>query len=440
MPAIERLASYPDRDSLQCPDNMAAPVEVRVSSELFEPGVVGLFRPILVLPQGMMEQLSGSQLEAVLAHEMCHVRRRDNLTSTIQMAVEAAFWFHPAVWWIGARLLEERERACDEAALHLGTEPKFYAETILRICRLYTESPIACVAGMAGADLRKRIESIIKNRIGQRLTTGRKILLTAAASLAVAGPVSVGMMDVTPMLRAQSGSGPTQTPTQGSRPEFEVASIKPSVIPPDGRVTVTMETQGGRFRATHEPLINLIAFAYNVHLFQISGAPNWVSSLENGYEIDAKARAAISIDESRRMLQSLLADRARLKLRSEKKELAVYELSVGKNGSKLRAAAPPGPGDRSGTFGRAGMLIGIKTSMEQLTGVLSMRLDRPVLNKTGINGHFDFNFEYAPDNQPESAAPSIFTALQEQIGLQLEPARRPVEILTIERIEKPGEN
>jgi hypothetical protein len=165
---------------------------------------------------------------------------------------------------------------------------------------------------MAGADLRKRIESIIKNRIGQRLTTGRKILLTAAASLAVAGPVSVGMMDVTPMLRAQSGSGPTQTPTQGSRPEFEVASIKPSVIPPDGRVTVTMETQGGRFRATHEPLINLIAFAYNVHLFQISGAPNWVSSLENGYEIDAKARAAISKDESRRMLQSLLADRAGL--------------------------------------------------------------------------------------------------------------------------------
>jgi uncharacterized protein (TIGR03435 family) len=69
-----------------------------------------------------------------------------------------------------------------------------------------------------------------------------------------------------------------------------------------------------------------------------------------------------------------------------------------------------------------------------------MRLDRPVLNKTGINGHFDFNFEYAPDNQSDSAAPSIFTALQEQIGLQLEPARRPVEILTIERIEKPGEN
>lgn len=76
--------------------------------------------------------------------------------------------------------------------------------------------------------------------------------------------------------------------------------------------------------------------------------------------------------------------------------------------------------------------------MEQLAGVLSMRLDRPVLNKTGIDCHFDFNFEYAPDNQPDSAAPSLFTVLQEQIGLHLEPARRPVEILTIEWVEKPG--
>lgn len=252
-------------------------------------------------------------------------------------------------------------------------------------------------------------------------------------------PVFVGMMDLAPMLRAQSGSAQTQISTQG-RPEFEVASIKPSVIPPGGRITVMMETQGERFRATHEPLINLIAFAYNVHLFQISGAPDWVSSFENGYEIDAKAGTGISTDESRLMLQSLLADRAKLKLRSEKKELAVYELCVGKNGSKLRAIEPPGPGDRSGTFGRVGVLVGIKTSMEQLSGVLSMRLDRPVLNKTGINGYFDFKFEYAPDNQPDSAAPSIFTALQEQLGLKLESTKEPVEVLVLDHIEKPSAN
>ena len=134
----------------------------------------------------------------------------------------------------------------------------------------------------------------MRNRIGQRLTSGRNILLTAAASLAVAG----------------AGSAQTQTTTQGSsRPEFEVASIKPSVIQPGGRVTVNMETQGERFRATHEPLIDLIAFAYNVRLYQISGAPSWVSSFENGYDIDAKVRAGISTDEVRLMLQSPLADR-----------------------------------------------------------------------------------------------------------------------------------
>jgi bla regulator protein blaR1 len=421
--------------------NNDSAVRMMWAAGLIEPGVFGIFRPVLLLPEGIGERLDEAQLKAILDRELCHVRRRDNLTAAIHMVVQASFWFHPLVWWLGARLIDERERACDEGVLDLGNKPQAYAEGILNVCKLYVESPLACVPGVTGSNLKRRIEAIMRNRISRKLNLGSKVLLATASFVAVAGPVFVGMMEVTPMLRAQGGVAQMQTNAQGSsRLEFEVASIKPSVTPPDGRVTVMMETKGERFRATHEPLINLIAFAYNVRLYQISGAPSWVSSFENGYEIDAKARVGISIDESRLMLQSLLADRTKLKLRSEQKDFAVYELGVGKNGSKLRAAEPPGPGDRSGTFGRVGVLIGMKTSMEELAAVLSMRLDRPVLNRTGIDGHFDFNFEYAPDNQPDSAAPSIFTALQEQIGLQLGPARRPVEILTIERIEKPSEN
>src|ERR1035438_8814305 len=104
------------------PLEIPAPVEIRSSPGLLEPGIVGLFRPVLLLPEGIVDRLTPRQLEAVLAHELCHVRRRDNLFASIHMLVEAIFWFHPLVWWIGARLIEERELACDEEVLRLGSQ------------------------------------------------------------------------------------------------------------------------------------------------------------------------------------------------------------------------------------------------------------------------------------------------------------------------------
>src|SRR5438552_651971 len=93
-------------------------------------------RPIRRLQRRLLRP---PQLEAVLAHELCHVRRRDNLVASIHMIVEAIFWFHPLVWWIGAKLVEERERACDEEVLRLGSEPRVYAEGIVNVCKLYRE-------------------------------------------------------------------------------------------------------------------------------------------------------------------------------------------------------------------------------------------------------------------------------------------------------------
>jgi len=100
-----------------------APVEIRVSPGLLEPAVIGSMRPVLLLPQGIAERLTPAEMKAVLDHELCHVRRRDNLLASIHMIVETMFWFHPLVWWIAARLLDERERACDEgiaAAVRIG--------------------------------------------------------------------------------------------------------------------------------------------------------------------------------------------------------------------------------------------------------------------------------------------------------------------------------
>src|ERR1700732_3432129 len=106
---------------------------------------------------------------------MWHVRRRDNLFASVHMAVEAVFWFHPLVWWIGARLVQERERACDETVLSLGNEAHDYAEGILNVCKSYIESPLACVSGVTGSDLKKRLQAILTGRVPGGLNFGRKL-------------------------------------------------------------------------------------------------------------------------------------------------------------------------------------------------------------------------------------------------------------------------
>ena len=179
-----------------------APVRCRCSPGLLEPGVVGLWRPVLLMPAGLEDYLTPPQLEAVVAHEVCHVRRHDNLTASIHMIVETTFWFHPLVWWIGARLVNERERACDEHVLRAGGEPQAYAEGILRVCKLYVESPLACVSGVTGSNVKKRIEDIMISRVGLRLNIARKAALAMVATVALAAPVVVGM--TTAPLRAQS--------------------------------------------------------------------------------------------------------------------------------------------------------------------------------------------------------------------------------------------
>ena len=173
--------------------------------------------PFLLLPAGITERLTPLQLEAVLAHELCHVRRRDNLSAAIHMMVEGAFWFHPLVWWIGARLVEERERACDEEVLQLGGEPHIYAEALLSVCKHYLESPLVCVSGISGSDLKKRIPAILSGRVARELTRTRKAALVAAGMAALVAPIVVGMM---------------HAPGAIAAPRPPIASVPAEVPPP----------------------------------------------------------------------------------------------------------------------------------------------------------------------------------------------------------------
>ena len=178
------------------------------------------------------------------------MRRRDNLAAAIHMLVEAIFWFHPLVWWLGARLVEERERACDEEVLKSGREPQVYAEGILTVCRHYLESPLICAAGVTGSNLKRRIEAIMARRIGRELTLSGKLLLAGAGTLALAVPVTVGLLHAPPLV--------AQTPTAAEAPPtFEVASIKPS--DPGARGMMIRFAPGGRFTAKGATLKSLTA-------------------------------------------------------------------------------------------------------------------------------------------------------------------------------------
>jgi beta-lactamase regulating signal transducer with metallopeptidase domain len=175
-----------------------APMPVKSSTASLEPGLIGVWRPVLLLPRGIETHLSLPEMRAILAHENCHLRRHDNLLAVIHMFVEAMFWFHPLVWWLGARLIAEREKACDEAVLSSGSDPQTYAESILKVCRFYVHSPLACASGVSGADLKKRIEVIMESKFAIRLNTAKKGLLAGCAATVIAAPLALGMLTAPP--------------------------------------------------------------------------------------------------------------------------------------------------------------------------------------------------------------------------------------------------
>jgi len=421
------------------PIDLGAPIKTLSSSALPEPGVLGVFRPVLIVPERITECLPSDQLRAVIAHELCHVRRRDNLAATIHMVVESVFWFHPLVWWIGARLVDERERACDEAVLTGGSEPEAYAEGILNICRLYLESPLPCVAGVTGSDLKRRVRAIMLNRVSPELTAARKSLVAIAALVVVAVPLLIGV------LRAQE-----------PRLRFEAASIKRNDSGAQG--IDYYFAPGGRFVARNNEITNLITHAYGVAYYQLAGGPDWIRS--DRYDFEARAQGEPDQVEGNRMIRSLLEDRFMIKVHRETRDLPGYVLTVARGGPKLQAfkegtcadwdpgtpAPPPPPGQKrtihcGNNLVRNGKWVATKIDTKGVAGALQAIVGKPVLDRTGLSGFYDVNMTYVEDAlAADAAGPSIFTAIQDELGLKLESTKVPIEMLVIDHIERPTGN
>jgi beta-lactamase regulating signal transducer with metallopeptidase domain len=231
------------------------PIQVRFSRMLFEPGLFGIFRPVLLLPEGIASQLSPDQLALVLNHELCHWRRRDNLTAAVHMAVQLVFWFHPVVWWIGARLVVERERACDEAVLAACDNPKAYADSILEVCRFYIRSPLACAPGVAGANLKHRVTRILENATSARLGDVKRAVLGTIAVGALALPMASGLLAVESAAATQR---PNTFPPQTIRPSY-LPMRKPALSPLPARKTGPAAVQVAMRAAAPDLTASLLA-------------------------------------------------------------------------------------------------------------------------------------------------------------------------------------
>jgi uncharacterized protein (TIGR03435 family) len=426
--------------------------------------VVGWLRPVVLLPVGVLAGLSVEQVEAVLVHELAHIRRHDYLVNIMQSMAEAFLFYHPAVWWISGHIRAERELCCDDSAVSVAGDAANYARTLAELASLQSVRPGVAMA-VTGGSLTQRIARLL----GQP-ETPPSTLPIAVVTLALI------------VCAATWGFAQSVAP---ARPQFEVASLKPVDA---GCVNVprfgTLSPSPGRLELPCVNLRTLIQYAFgmfgdgvsiNFQPLNVEGGPAWIRS--EYYSLSAKADGPARTEMlGGPMLRTFLEERFLLKTHSEMREKPVYAMTVAKGGLKVHPLAegactpidlshPPPlakPGDPSPNVcgllmirpnGKGEMAVEVRGStMSQFAQRISRFLDRTVVDKTGIPGLFNFHLEFAPDpsipgqsvppGSPEPADPdlSLFVALQEQIGLKLASDKGPVGFLIVDHVEKPTPN
>jgi uncharacterized protein (TIGR03435 family) len=470
---LRRSGGSPDPEAAALVAKLAQRIGVRrrvrllVSSVAAGPAVVGWLRPAVLLPPAAAMGLTPQQLEAVLAHELAHVRRHDYLVNLLQVVVETLFFYHPIVWWISKQIRTERELCCDDIAVRASGDPVGYARALTTLARRQLD-PSGLAAAATGGPLMQRVQRLV----GGTPAENGLSRAPGAVALALAAACVVLNMDWV------QGFAEMQTAEDA---RFEVASVKRDARN-DGLISDRL--QNGRWTAMGYTVADVIRTAYGVQEYQIVGGPGWINS--DKFDIAAKAPddmppAAPGAVPSRHqlMVRALLADRFNLAVHKETREMPVFALVMARPDGRLgpqmrrsqddctpeavraRAQAPPAGGGNPWTRVSCGTSVGpglisaggrtmpqIATAFSRLTNTGSS-LNRLVVDRTGLAGTYDLELRFTPENVPPAAAgipglpaidpngPSIFAAVQEQLGLKLDAQRGPVEVLVIDRVEPP---
>jgi len=513
---------------------VSRPVRLYTSAIAEVPMVIGLVRPYILFPVSTVTGLSESQLRAVLAHELAHIRRHDYLVNLLQTAVETLLFYHPAVWWLSRRVRQEREHCCDDLAVEVCGDVMEYAGALAQLEELRgctSEPALAATGGDLLARIRRLTgQSSEKSRdripgplgvtlavavvLGAAIGVGRTPAIHAQSSLPHAAPAAPApatqkqaapvpappAQAKTPQPPAVAAPTPEAATSQekpaGKLPDVEVASVKPferriplmaaaaaqTEVPapafevasvkrftpqvrPGIRAIARSDSARSQFQisgtrvSTSGNLMRLVAASYGLEPFRVSQSQEWADKWATSevYEIDARAPgdAIPTLLQVRQMMQTLLAERFQLKLSRRNQVMPVYNLVVAPGGAKMKPSAltdPPLTRDE-GSGGVHLRLRCLNLSMADLVELVRRQFDRPLLDKTGLAGGFDFSLEYiaqfpgitadvaAAMGQPdlEPGLP-IVVSLREQLGLKVVPAREQVEILVIDHAETPPVN
>jgi len=366
---------------------------------------------------------------AILVHERSHVRRRDPLIQWIALLNRAVFWFHPLSWWLERELTRLAEQVCDAAVISQGHAPREYAGYLLVLARSVVRAGSRVnVLGTAaaGAGLPERIRSILAP-VPSPCVTRTRMAWAVLTCVAVVITFTTGLV----------------VHAQPATPTFDAASIK---LNKSGEQGGGSGIKGATYIGTNVTLKRMIRLAYSP-IQEFVGGPGWIES--EHYDVVAKAEGNPTRTQLHLMLRTLLADRFKLVVHKETRDLPAFALVLarrdGKLGPSLRkseadcSAASPAkasPGSCGFRVGE-GVLTGRGATMEKLASELVLT-GRLVVDRTGLNGTFDMDLQWTPDELTTNAV--LFSALQQQLGLKLEAIRAPVEVIVIDSAAKPSEN
>ncbi len=275
-------------------------VPVHATRNDLGPGVIGILQQVVLLPEAVVRELPEPQLQALLAHESCHIRRYDNLLAAIHKCVEVLFWFHPLVWWVGANLLREREAACDESVLSEGHEPQVYAESILQVCRLSVSARLSGVAASTGGDLVSRMGVIMGAERAQPIDNARFSLLLAAIAVLWFAPFLTGIINGA--LRAASGDATVR-----------LDAVNLRLTEHDGQHSARFDSEGRQLELKNVSLRQLMTSAYPWSF--VSGDPDAIDRIH--YDIQARWQGDGRMNERavyRELLRKVLQTNTNLQL------------------------------------------------------------------------------------------------------------------------------
>ena len=446
-------------------------VAVRVHESIPGPMTCGTLRPVILLPVDA-ERWSDDALSRAMIHELEHVRRGDWLIQYMARIVGALYWFHPLVWMAWRRLRLEAERACDDAVLRRSEATAYAHQLVLLAERLANTATPPLPAMAARRDLSTRVRAVLDGAQAR----GRAGAVPVATAIVAAALFIVAVAPLRAVRQVQGPSDGAQQPPLA----FEIASVKPNKSGAEDRY-IRIDPSGTSLTVVNMQLRELITFAYQIQRFQLEGGPDWIAS--DRFDILAKPERAVPSTRAffdgqeplRMMVRTLLADRFKLVMHKETKELPIFELVLARQDGRLgpqlrpaavdcaaRAAAAKGGATTpasSGPQGRGSCFMNLNpvsvrgggVTLAMLANILAGPAQRLVIDRTGLTGDWDLEVNYTPDRSqvppgvelPSSVdpnGPSLYTAIEEQLGLKLRPARGPVEVLVIDSVQQPSPN